>query len=91
MCIFESGTVKSDCPVQIFRKMMKYLKITLLVLLFFLEILKKKKKNSEKKDLKMTRQLVIFRAFLFYFSSPDPRSEKKNPVNQLIKKIWPLS
>ena len=24
---FESDTVKSDCPVQIFRKMMKYLKI----------------------------------------------------------------
>ena len=41
---FEYDTVKSDCPVQIFRKMMKYLKITLLVLLFFLEILKKKKK-----------------------------------------------
>ena len=33
LCIFESDTVKS--PVQIFRKMMKYLKITLLVLLFF--------------------------------------------------------
>ena len=27
LCIFESGTVKSDCPVQIFRKMMKYIKI----------------------------------------------------------------
>ena len=27
LCIFESDTVKSDCPVQIFRKMMKYLKI----------------------------------------------------------------
>ena len=25
---FESDTVKSDCPVQIFRKMMKYLKNT---------------------------------------------------------------
>ena len=25
--IFESDTVKNDCPVQIFRKMMKYLKI----------------------------------------------------------------
>ena len=24
LCIFESDTVKSDCPVQIFRKMMKY-------------------------------------------------------------------
>ena len=49
----------------------------------FLEILKKekkKKKSSEKKALKMTSQLVIFRAFLFiFFSSPDPRSEKKIP------------
>ena len=26
-CIFESDTVKSDCPVQIFREMMKYIKI----------------------------------------------------------------
>ena len=38
----------------------------------------------------MTSQLVIFRAFLFIFFRPhDPRSEKKIPVNQLIKKIWP--
>ena len=51
LCIFESDTVKSDCPVQIFRKKMKYLKITLLVLLFVLEILKKnnKKKLYKKK------------------------------------------
>ena len=27
LCIFESDTVKADCPVQIFRKMIKYLKI----------------------------------------------------------------
>ena len=26
LCIFESDTVKSDGPLQIFRKMMKYLK-----------------------------------------------------------------
>ena len=25
LCIFEGDTVKSDCPAQIFRKMMKYL------------------------------------------------------------------
>ena len=38
----------------------------------------------------MTSQLVIFRACLFnFFVLPDPRSEKKNPVNQLIKKFWP--
>ena len=27
LCTYESNFVKSDCPVQIFRKMMKYLKI----------------------------------------------------------------
>ena len=38
----------------------------------------------------MTSQLVIFRAFLFiFFRPPDPKSEKKIPVNQLIKKFWP--
>ena len=35
----------------------------------------------------MTSELVIFRAFLFIFlRPPDGRSEKKIPVNQLIKK-----
>ena len=27
LCISESDTVKSDCPMQTFRKIMKYLKI----------------------------------------------------------------
>ena len=27
LCIFESDTVKSDFPIQIFRKMIKYLKL----------------------------------------------------------------
>ena len=34
MCIFESDTVKSDCPVQIFRKMMKYFKIKCRLLVY---------------------------------------------------------
>ena len=64
LSIFESDTVKSDCPVQIFRKMIKYLKIKyrLLVYLFlvllFLKILKVKKSpeniKKKKKALKMT-------------------------------------
>ena len=68
---------------------------TLLVLLFFSGDLKTKKNKTKKKALKkkalkMTSQLVIFRAFLFiFFRPPDPRSGKKNPVNQLIKKFWP--
>ena len=39
---FESDTVKSDCPVQIFRKMMKYINIKVYLTsftVFFLEIL----------------------------------------------------
>ena len=50
---FESGTVKSDCPVQIFRKMVKYLKIEVSLTKFtvFLEILKKiHHPKSEKKS-----------------------------------------
>ena len=35
----------------------------------------------------MTSQLVIFRDF---FLHPDPKSEKKIPVNQLIKTILAL-
>ena len=35
MCIFENGTVKSDCPVQIFRKMKKYIKIKYRLLVYF--------------------------------------------------------
>ena len=34
MCIFESDTVKSECHVQIFRKMMKYLKIKYRLLVY---------------------------------------------------------
>ena len=55
LCIFENDTVKSDCPIQIFLEMMKFIKIQyrLLVYLtsftvFFLEILNK---NKYKKKL----------------------------------------
>ena len=34
--------------------------------------------TKKKKALKMTSQLVIFRAF-FFFRPPDPKSEKKFP------------
>ena len=46
---------------------------------------KKKKKSSENDQ--STGQFQSF--FIIFFSSPDPRSEKKIPVNQLIKKFWP--
>ena len=94
LCIFESDTVKSDCPVQTFRKMVKYIKIKYrllvysLVLLFFLETLKKKalKKKSSEND-QLTGHFQSF--FIYFFRPPDPKSEKKIPVNQLIKKFWP--
>ena len=47
LCIFESDTVKTDCPVQTFREKDKIFRFnkdcwfTLLVLLFCLEILKR--------------------------------------------------
>ena len=80
LCIFESDTVKSDCPVQIFRKMMRYLKTTLLVLLFFwrclkkMKILKKKKKKRKKKKSSENDQLTgHFQSFfIYFFSSPRP-------------------
>ena len=83
LCIFESDTVKSDCPVQIFRKMMKYLKITLLV---FLEILKKKKekkklwkKKSEKKKLwKWPVNWSFSELFFLFFFVPPTLGLKKN-------------
>ena len=72
--------------------MIKYLKIQyrLLVCLtsftFFLEILKKKKKKKKKssENDQLTGHFQNF--FINFFSSPDPKSEKKIPVNQLIKK-----
>ena len=45
--------------------------------------IKKKSSEKEKEALKMTSQIVIFRAF--FTPSPDPKSEK-NAVNQRMKK-----
>ena len=60
VCVFLRVTLLSDCPMQIFRKIMKYFIerfntdccFTLLVFLFVLEIFFKKK------SLKMTSLLV---------------------------------
>ena len=67
---------------------------TLLVLLFFLEILKKKalKKKALKKISSENFQISSenFQSFFSFFSRPlDPKSEKKIPINQLIKQFWP--
>ena len=97
-CVFfESDTVKTDCPVQIFRKMIKYLEIkyrlfvNLTSLLFFMEIKKKsseKEKKKKKKKSSENDQLTgHFQSFFFlFFSSPTIKSENCFPVNQLIKK-----
>ena len=57
--------------------------------LLFLEILKKKK--TEKKISSENDQLTgHFQSFfIYFFRPPDPKSEKKIPVNQLIRKFWP--
>ena len=64
---------------------MKYLKITLLVLLFSGDIKEeKRKKGSEKKALKKSSEndqpTGHFQTFFIYFlRPPDPRSEKEFP------------
>ena len=70
-------TVKSDCPVQIFRKMMKYLKIytdssfTLLVLLFCLDILNKSYTcNKDGRSLKTS--VASYFWCVFFFLSLEP-------------------
>ena len=60
LCIFESDTVKSDFPDQIFCKMMLVNLTTSFSVCIFLEI--KKKHNWSFSEL--------------FFSSPDPKSEK---------------
>ena len=72
LCIFESGTVKSDCPVQIFRKIMKYLKIF--------------SGDIKKKLWKWPVNWSFSELFYLFFCPPPPTLNlKKNPVNQLIK------
>ena len=91
MCIFESATVKSDCPLQenyeIFFNTDCW--FTLLVLLFVLEILKKEIKSSENDQLTghFNQLTGHFQTFFILFSSPTLKL-KKNPVNQLVKNFW---
>ena len=69
--------------------------VYLLLVLLFLEILKKNilkilKKKKKKKNSENDKLNGHFQSFFiyFFFRPPDPISEKKNPVNQLIKKNW---
>ena len=49
-----------------------------------------KKKKKKKKIWKWPVNWSFSELFiLFFFRPPDPKSEKKIPVNQLIKKFWP--
>ena len=80
LCIFESDTVKSDCPVQIFRKMMKYIKIKYRLLVYltsftvFSGYIKKKSSENEKKKKKNSENYQLtghFQSFfIYFFSSP---------------------
>ena len=100
LCIFESDTVKSDCPVQIFRKIITFSKIYyrllvyLLLVLLFLEILKKseniKKKYKSSENDQLTGHFQSF--FYFYFRPLDPKSERNsrkstNKKNQALYTI----
>ena len=49
--------------------------------------MKKKKKSSENDQL--TGHFQSF--FIYFFFVPSTLDLKKNPVNQLIKKIWPIA
>ena len=69
--------------------MMKYLKIYYRLLIYltcFTGFSGNIKKKLCKKALKMTSQLVIFKAFFFAPLPPTLNLKKKIPVNQLIKK-----
>ena len=81
MCIFESDTVKSDCPVQIFRKIMTFFKD----LIQTVDIITRKK-PSENDKLNGN-----FQSCFCFFRPPDPKSEKKNPPipKSTNKKILP--
>ena len=92
LCIFESGTVKSDCPLQIFRKMMKYIKIKYSFTSFYFSGDKKKKKSSKKKKKSSENDQFNWsfsELFYLFFFVPPTLDLKKNPVNQLIRKFWP--
>ena len=84
MCIFESATVKSESSMQknyeIFNTDCWF---TLLDLLLVLEILNINKAQT------MTSLLVIWSLSELFFRPLDPKSEKKIPINQIIKKFWP--
>ena len=68
------NTVKSDCPMQIFRKFMKYLKNLYRLLVYFTSFtvcsgdIKKKSSENDKST-------GHFQSF--YITSPDPKSGKK--------------
>ena len=70
---FESDTVKSDCPVQIFRKMMTYINIKYRLLVYLtsfavlLEILKKEEKSSEKERSENDQLIGHFQSVFIYF------------------------
>ena len=64
LCIFESDTVKSYCPMQIFRKTIKYLKILIQTIVFFTSFtFCSEDINNKKAQSTGHFQMVIFRAF----------------------------
>ena len=67
--MFLRVTLKSDCPIQIFRKMMKYFKILYRLLVYLTSFTVCS--GDIKKTLKMASQLVIYRAFFSLLPRPE--------------------
>ena len=78
MCIFESDTVKSDCPVQIFKKMIKYLKIEyiLLVCLTSFTVFSGDIKKESSENDQLTGHFQSF--FIYFFVPPTLNLKKKS-------------
>ena len=49
----------------------------------------KKKKKKKKKSSENDQLTGHFQSLFIYFFRPPTLNLKQNPVNQLIKKIWP--
>ena len=82
LCIFESDTVKIDCPVQIFRKIQYRLLVCLTSFTVFSGDIKKKN-NSENDQLTGHFQSL----FNYFFFVPPTLNLKNNSRKSTNKKI----
>ena len=95
LCIFESDTVKNDCPVQILRKRDLIQTVGLPITSFTIsgDIIKKKKLKKKKKKSSENDQLTgHFQSFfILFFFIRTTINLKKNSRKSTNKKILALS